>query len=52
VEQAAEPEYHHNAEVAAMRECLDFMLLVEEDLSDKTTTLKRKTSELENAFYA
>lgn len=51
-EQAAKPEHHRNAEVVAMRECLDFMLLVEEGLSDKTESLKRKARELENAFYA
>ncbi len=50
-EQAAKPE-HRNAGVVAMRECLDFMLLVEEGLSDKTESLKRKAHELENAFYA
>lgn len=52
VEQAAEPEHHRNTEVAAMRECLDFMLLVEEDLAEGTASLKHKAHELENAFYA
>ncbi len=51
-EQAAKPEHHRNSKVVAMRECLDFMLLVEEGLSDKTESLKRKARELENAFYA
>ena len=51
-EQAAKPEHHRNAEVVAMRECLDFMLLVEEGLSGKTESLERKAHELENAFYA
>jgi hypothetical protein len=51
-EQAAKPEHHRNAEVVAMRECLDFMLLVEEGLSDKAESLKRKARELENAFHA
>ena len=51
-EQAAKPEHHRNAEVVAMRECLDFMLLVEEGLSGKTESLERKARELENAFYA
>ena len=52
VQQAANPEHQRNAEVVAMRECLDFMLLVEEGLSDKNDSLKRKARELENAFYA
>ena len=51
-EQAAKPEHRRNAEVVAMRECLDFMLLVEEGLSDKTESLKLKARELENAFHA
>lgn len=51
-EQAAKPEHQRNGEVALMRECLDFMLLVEEGLSDKTECLRRKARELESAFYA
>lgn len=50
--ESAKPENHRNAKVVAMNECLDFMLWVEDDLSDSTETLKRKARELENAFYA
>ncbi len=50
--ESAKPENHRNAKVAAMNECLDFMLWVDEDLSDSSETLKRKARELENAFYA
>lgn len=52
VEQAAEPEHHRNTEVVAVRECLDFMLLVEEDLAEGTGSLKHKARELESVFYA
>lgn len=51
-EQAMKPEKHWNTKVVAMRECLDFMLFAEEDLSDKTESLRRKARELEDAFYA
>ena len=51
-EQAAQPEHQRNMEVRAMRECLDFMLLVEDGLPDKTDFFKRKARELESTFYA
>lgn len=51
-EQAMKPEQYWNTNAVAMRECLEFMLFVEEDLSDKTESLKHKARELENAFYA
>lgn len=51
-EEAAKPEHHVSAEIGTMHECLDFMLLVEEDLADKTEKMKRKARELEKAFYA
>ena len=51
-EEAAKPEHHLNDKILEMRECLDFMLLVEEGLSDETETLKHKARELEEAFYA
>ena len=49
-EQAAKPEHHRDAEVVAMRVCLDFILLVEEGLLDETETLKGKARELDSAF--
>ncbi|MCX7258624.1 MAG: hypothetical protein NTZ64_18410 [Polaromonas sp.] len=50
--ESAKPQNHRNPKVAAMNECLDFMLSIDEDLSDSSETLKRKARELENAFYA
>lgn len=48
--ESAKPQNHRNPQVAVMNECLDFMLWVDDDLSDTTETLKRKARELENAF--
>lgn len=50
--ESAKPQNHRNPKVAAMNECLDFMLSIDEDLSDSSETLKRKARELENVFYA
>ena len=50
--ESAKPQNHRNPQVAAMNECLDFMLWVDDDLPGVTETLKRKARELENAFYA
>lgn len=51
-DESGKSENQSNVKVVAMHECLEFMLLVEDDLSDNTATLKRKARELENAFYA
>ena len=51
-DESAKLENYRNPKVTAMNECLDFMLLVDENLSDSSETLKRKARELENAFYA
>jgi hypothetical protein len=51
-EQAGNVEHRGNTEVAEMRECLDFMLFVEEGLPDRAESLKHKARDLENAFYA
>lgn len=48
--QAAKPEHHRNGEITAMRECLEFMLLVELGLSDGSANLNDKARELDNAF--
>lgn len=50
--ESGKPQNHQNPKVTAMNECLDFMLSVDEDLSDSSEKLKRKVRELENAFYA
>ena len=50
--ESAKPENNRHPKVAAMGECLDFMLWVDGDLPDSNETLKRKARELENAFYA
>ena len=50
--ESAKSENNRNPKVAAMSECLDFMLWVDGDLPDHNETLKRKARELENAFYA
>lgn len=50
--ESAKPENNRHPKVAAMSECLDFMLWVDGDLPDSNETLKRKARELENAFYA
>lgn len=52
VAQAAKPEYQRHEQIAPMRECLEFFLVVEEALADKTALLKEKARELEEIFYA
>lgn len=52
VSQAARPEHQRHGEIAPMRECLEFFLVVEEALADKTESLKTKARELEEIFYA
>jgi len=49
---AAKPDHQGNKDVSMLRECLDFFLLVEEDLPTSKQSLKAKAAELENAFYA
>jgi superfamily II DNA helicase RecQ/very-short-patch-repair endonuclease len=51
-DEAARPEQHRKAEVAAMRECLDFMLFVDSTLSEAAELLKGKARELEKVLYA
>lgn len=50
--EAAQSEHAREPGLAAMRECLDFMLFVEEDLSDEVEVLRSHASKLEAAFYA
>lgn len=53
LEQATKPQNSQNPKVAAMGECLDFMLFVEKnDSSDLIESLKRKAHELESVFHA
>jgi hypothetical protein len=41
-----------NQEVARMRECLQFFILVEEAFPDHTRSLAAKARRLEEVFYA
>lgn len=52
VEEASKPECRRNQEVARMRECLQFFLLVEEAFPDRTRSLAAKARTLEEVFYA
>lgn len=52
VTESARPESQRNRQLAGMRECLEFFLVVEEALTDKTESLKKKARELEEIFYA
>lgn len=50
--ESAKSENYRNTKVATMNECLNFLLLVDENLSDSTEKLKQKSRELEKIFYA
>lgn len=52
VAEAAKPEHQRQEQIAAIRECLEFFLVVEEVLADKAGTLKNKAHELEQITYA
>ena len=52
VAQAGKPEHQRHEQAAPMRECLEFFLVVDEALADKTASLKKKARELEEVFYA
>jgi hypothetical protein len=50
--EAAKPEHRHNKEVTMMGKCLEFFIITDRVLPQETNMLKRKTEELEAAFYA
>lgn len=52
VSEASKAEYRRNQEVARMRECLQFFILVEEAFPDHTRSLAAKARRLEEVFYA
>lgn len=50
--ESAKPEHRHNKTVAMMGDCLAFFVVTDRVLSQEVGKLKRKTDELEAAFYA
>lgn len=50
--EAEKPEHRHSRPVQSMRECMDFFILVDEELPQMVESLKRKADELERAFHA
>jgi hypothetical protein len=50
--EAAKPEYCDDERVGLMRECLDFLVMVEETVPDKVALLKTKARQLEEMFNA
>ena len=50
--ECAKPERQRNEQLAWTRECLEFFLVVEEVLTDRTESLKKKARDLEEIFYA
>ena len=52
VTESARSEPQRNEQLARTRECLEFILVVEEALTDKTESLRKKARQLEEIFYA
>lgn len=51
-DESGKPVHRSNQQAVWTNECLDFMLWVDDGLSEKSESLRRKAKELEKAFYA